>query len=240
MALFVVAVAFTLGCGDGSDGHGASADFAGEPEPASVASVVPVPPSMTPRDVAVVTVEGLGEIHIELLPSLAPASVANFIKLAGSDTYDGTLFHRVIPGFTIQGGDPNSKDDDPENDGRGGPGYGIQDEFSDVSFVRGIVGMARTDKPNSAGSQFFIVHEDARHLDGEYTVFGHVVRGIDVVDAMTLLPIDTEGANGPKSRPVDDLVISDIRIESSSASRDAEPAPQPAASGAGIEEWDEG
>ena len=113
-----------------------------------------------PHDVAVINVEGMGAIRFQLLPEIAPKTVENFKKLAGEGFYDGTNFHRVIPDFMIQGGDPASKDIDPRNDGHGGPGYTIEDEFSDYPHLRGTVSMANTGTRNSSGSQFFIVHAD--------------------------------------------------------------------------------
>ncbi|MCP3985753.1 MAG: peptidylprolyl isomerase [bacterium] len=182
-----------------------------------------------------------GEIRIELLPELAPKSVESFISLAEADLYDGTLFHRVIPGFMIQGGDPNSKDDDPANDGMGGPGYTVPDEFSQVSFVRGIVALARTAQPDSAGSQFFIVHEDSRQLDSQYTVIGRVTGGIDVVDTICRVPIDRVGADGPKDRPRNSVVLLDVRIEKTgSASASPDEASEPAEPSKNAREWDEG
>ena len=108
-----------------------------------------------------------GKIIINLLPDIAPETVRNFTKLAGTGFYDSTLFHRVIPGFMIQGGDPNSKQPDKSNWGTGGPGYTINAEFNPRSHLRGIVSMARSTDPNSAGSQFFIVTTDSTFLDGE-------------------------------------------------------------------------
>ena len=109
-----------------------------------------------------------GKIKFNLLPDIAPETVRNFTKLAGSGFYDGTLFHRVIPGFMIQGGDPNTKQPNKSNWGTGGPGYTINAEFNPRSHLRGIVSMARSTDPNSAGSQFFIVTTDSTFLDGEY------------------------------------------------------------------------
>jgi len=123
-----------------------------------------------------------GQIIIEMLPDTAPGHVENFLKLAGSGFYDGTLFHRVIPGFMIQGGDPYTKGTDKTRYGTGGPGYTIPAEFSDQPHSRGAVSMARSVDPDSAGSQFFIVVQDSRHLDGRYTVFGRVISGMEVVD----------------------------------------------------------
>ncbi len=115
----------------------------------------------------------LGNIEIKLLPELAPEHVRNFVKLAQSKFYDGTLFHRVIPGFMIQGGDPNTKDTNLKSQwGMGGPGYNIKAEFNSRSHLRGIISMARSQDPDSAGSQFFIVTSDSTFLDRAYTVFG--------------------------------------------------------------------
>lgn len=128
----------------------------------------------------------LGKITIEFYPDVAPNHVENFKKLARNGFYDQTTFHRVIPGFMIQGGDPNSKDADRSNDGQGGPGYTIAAEFSDIKHTRGIVSMARSSDPNSAGSQFFIVVKDSDYLDGKYSVFGKVIEGMPVVDQSTV------------------------------------------------------
>ena len=124
-----------------------------------------------------------GNISFDLLPDLAPETVRNFVKLAKEGFYDGTLFHRVIPGFMIQGGDPNTKDPNMKSQwGMGGPGYNVKAEFSSRSHLRGIVSMARAMDPDSAGSQFFIVTKDSTFLDREYTVFGQVKEGMDVAD----------------------------------------------------------
>ncbi|HJU13439.1 MAG TPA: peptidylprolyl isomerase [Candidatus Nitrosotalea sp.] len=131
-----------------------------------------------------------GNIVFELLPNHAPETVRNFTKLAKSNFYDGTLFHRVIPGFMIQGGDPNTKGTDKSKWGMGGPGYTIKAEFNPKSHLRGIVSMARASDPNSAGSQFFIVTTDSTFLDRQYTVFGEVKSGMDVADKIVNLPRD--------------------------------------------------
>ncbi|MGI0003691.1 MAG: peptidylprolyl isomerase [Candidatus Nitrosotenuis sp.] len=125
-----------------------------------------------------------GKIVFKLLPDLAPETTRSFVKLAQSGFYDGTLFHRVIPGFMIQGGDPNTKSQDKHRWGMGGPGYTIKAEFSSRSHLRGIVSMARATDPNSAGSQFFIVTTDSPFLDRQYTVFGEVTEGINVADSI--------------------------------------------------------
>ena len=131
-----------------------------------------------------------GNIVFELSPNIAPETVRNFTKLAKSNFYDGTLFHRVIPGFMIQGGDPNTKTPNKSKWGLGGPGYTIKAEFNSRSHLRGIVSMARANDPNSAGSQFFIVTTDSTFLDKQYTVFGEVVKGMDVADKIVNLPRD--------------------------------------------------
>ena len=132
----------------------------------------------------------LGNIQFELLSDIAPETVRNFIKLTKSGFYDGTLFHRVIPKFMIQGGDPNTKESDKSTWGTGGPGYNMKAEFNSRSHLRGIVSMARSSDPDSAGSQFFIVTSDSTFLDREYTVFGQVVDGMEVVDKIVDLPRD--------------------------------------------------
>ena len=142
----------------------------------------------------------LGEIEIEFMPDKAPGHVKNFTDLARKGFYNGTTFHRVIPGFMIQGGDPNTKDRNASRDrhGTGGPGYTIKAEFNDVPHKRGIVSMARAQDPHSAGSQFFIVVKDSGFLDRQYTAFGRVVRGIEVADKIVNEPRDAR--DNPKER----------------------------------------
>ena len=138
-----------------------------------------------------VTVEtNFGKIIFKLLPDLAPETVRNFETLSKSGFYDGTLFHRVIPGFMIQGGDPNTKSSDKSKWGTGGPGYMIKAEFNSKSHLRGVVSMARSTDPDSAGSQFFIVTSDSTFLNGEYTAFGEVIEGIEVADKIVKLSRD--------------------------------------------------
>jgi peptidyl-prolyl cis-trans isomerase B (cyclophilin B) len=171
-----------------------------------------------PHPAAVLEMEGLGQVRIELLPELAPETVAHFQRLAAEGFYDGTTFHRVIPGYVIQGGCPLTRDHDPRNDGKGGPGYTIFDEFSDYPARRGMVAMARKGLPDSAGSQFFILHGDAPALDGSYTIFGRVADGMDVVDAIAALEIDTYGRYGPRDRPYPrDARITRVTIEPTGA-----------------------
>ena len=136
-----------------------------------------------------------GNISFKLIPELAPETVRNFEKLAKEGFYDATLFHRVIPGFMIQGGDPNTKTDNKGSWGTGGPGYNIKAEFSSRSHLRGIVSMARSQDPDSAGSQFFIVTSDSAFLDREYTVFGEVTEGMDVADK--IVNLDKDGNDCP-------------------------------------------
>jgi len=131
-----------------------------------------------------------GNMEVQFFPDLAPNHVKNFIDLAKKGFYDGTLFHRVIPGFMIQGGDPNSRNPDRSKHGRGGPGYTLKAEFNDRPHKKGTLSMARAADPNSAGSQFFICVAPASFLDKQYTVFGEVVSGMDVADKIVSQPRD--------------------------------------------------
>ena len=139
-----------------------------------------------------------GTIKLEFFDDKAPGHVKNFKDLAGKNFYDGTTFHRVIPGFMIQAGDPNSKTDDRSSHGSGGPGYTIDAEFNDVKHERGVLSMARSGEPNSAGSQFFICVKDAFFLDGQYTAFGRVIEGMDVADKIVNEPRDSN--DNPKKK----------------------------------------
>jgi peptidyl-prolyl cis-trans isomerase B (cyclophilin B) len=178
---------------------------------------------------AFIEVEGLGTIQIELFPELAPETVENFEKLAAEGFYDGTTFHRVIPGFMVQGGDANSRNDDPRDDGAGGPGYTIPDEFSNAPHVRGAVSMANTGAPDSQGSQFFIVHADSQHLDHDYSLFGRVVSGIEVVDQITEVERDAAGRWGPKDRPIESIRMTRVWVApSGTAAALAETIEEPA------------
>lgn len=156
---------------------------------------------------ATITIKGMGDIKAELYPSKAPQTVANFTTLAREGFYDGLIFHRVIEGFMIQGGDPDGT-------GTGGPGYAIKGEFAengfenDIAHERGVLSMARKNKPmDSAGSQFFIMHQDAQHLDGLYAAFGKVTNGMDIVDKIAMTP--TNGSD----KPLEDVVIEKITID---------------------------
>ena len=153
-----------------------------------------------------ITMENGGVIEGELYPDIAPQSVRNFIDLASHNFYDGLIFHRVIPGFMIQGGCPDGT-------GMGGPGYCIKGEFffngfkNDLRHKRGVLSMARSSSPNSAGSQFFIMHQDAKHLDGQYAAFGKVTSGMDVVDAIA------STKTGPQDRPIVEQKIASITVD---------------------------
>ena len=131
-----------------------------------------------------------GDIELKFFPEVAPGHVNNFLELAKKGFYDNTTFHRVIPGFMIQGGDPNSKNPDKSSHGMGGPGHTVKAEFSEKPHKRGILSMARSANPDSAGSQFFICVKDSSFLDRQYTVFGEVVSGMDVVDQIVSQPRD--------------------------------------------------
>ena len=162
-----------------------------------------------------------GDIELKFLPDVAPNHVENFIKLAKSGFYNGTIFHRVIPGFMIQGGDPNTKDSLKKNAyGQGGPGHNVKGEFSDLPHKRGMVSMARAQDPDSAGSQFFVVVEESRFLDRKYTIFAEVVKGIGVADKIVALPrvMCQTGApipadKGPCDNPIDRVEMTVTIIE---------------------------
>ncbi len=154
----------------------------------------------------VALVTNFGTMLISFRPDKAPKTVENFVKLSLDHFYDKTKFHRVIPGFMIQGGDPNSKNDNPDDDGLGDPGYKINAEFNDLKHVRGVISMARSADPNSAGSQFFICHAAAPHLDGQYTAFGKLVDGLDVLDRICKVPLGVNRA-GQRTRPIKDVVV---------------------------------
>ena len=141
------------------------------------------------QEIAVIETK-FGKIEMELFADKAPGHVKNFKDLAKKGFYDGTIFHRVIPGFMIQGGDPNTKSDDRSNHGMGGPGHSINAEFNDTLHKRGILSMARSQDPNSAGSQFFIVVKKSSFLDGKYTAFGKVLSGMAVADQIVNAPRD--------------------------------------------------
>ncbi|MBR5060401.1 MAG: peptidylprolyl isomerase [Clostridia bacterium] len=150
-------------------------------------------------------IKDLGTVTLELFPEKAPITVENFVKLANDRFYDGLIFHRIISGFMIQGGDPTGT-------GMGGPGYSIKGEFlingvaNDISHKRGVISMARSRDPNSAGSQFFIMHKDGEFLDGQYAAFGMVTDGIEVIDKAA--SVKTDAAD----RPLEDVIIESVRV----------------------------
>jgi peptidyl-prolyl cis-trans isomerase B (cyclophilin B) len=148
-----------------------------------------------------------GKIELKFFPDIAPKHVNNFIELAKKGFYDGTIFHRVIPGFMIQGGDPNTIEADRSKHGIGGPGHNVKAEFSKKPHKRGILSMARSANPDSAGSQFFICVADSLFLDGQYTVFGEVVSGMDAADAIVSQPRD--GNDNPHERIEIKVVVSE-------------------------------
>jgi peptidyl-prolyl cis-trans isomerase B (cyclophilin B) len=138
-----------------------------------------------------------GDVTLKFFPDVAPIHVNSFIELSKKGFYNGTTFHRIVPNFVIQGGDPNSKDPDRSKHGTGGPGYNLKAEFNKKLHKRGILSMARSAHPDSAGSQFFICVADAPFLDGKYTAFGEVEKGMDVVDKIASQPKDS------RDNPVD-------------------------------------
>ena len=156
--------------------------------------------------IVTITMENGDMIKVELYPDIAPNTVKNFISLINHNFYDGTIFHRVIPGFMIQGGDPDGT-------GMGGPGYSIKGEFgqngfkNDLKHSRGVISMARSMFPDSAGSQFFIMHQDAPHLDGAYAAFGKVTDGMDTVDKIAGVATDYS------DRPREDQVMKTVTVE---------------------------
>ncbi len=165
--------------------------------------------------IVTITMTDGSQIVLQLFPSVAPNTVANFVELAASGYYDGLIFHRVIPGFMIQGGDPLGT-------GMGGPGYSIKGEFSsnnvqnDLSHTRGVISMARSGDPDSAGSQFFIMHADANYLDGQYAAFGEVISGIETVDTIAAV------ATNASDKPLTDVVIESITVDTKGVEYNAE------------------
>ena len=161
---------------------------------------------MAQNPIVTIEMEDGGTIKAELYPEIAPNTVNNFISLINKGYYDGVIFHRVIPGFMIQGGDPKGM-------GTGGPGYSIKGEFTrngfknDLKHERGVLSMARAMAPNSAGSQFFIMHKNSPHLDGQYASFGKVLEGMEVVDAIA------NTRRGPNDKPLTPQVMKKVTVE---------------------------
>lgn len=195
--LLAACMLLSLACAKGSEAPAASGQTTETKEDTNVDKTHPL---------ATITMQDGGVIELELYPETAPESVKNFISLANSGFYDGLIFHRVIAGFMIQGGDPDGK-------GTGGPGYSIKGEFkangveNDISHVRGVLSMARAQPYDSAGSQFFIMHQDGTYLDGQYAAFGRVTSGMDVVDKIAKTTTDS------KDKPYKDQVMATVRVE---------------------------
>ncbi len=162
--------------------------------------------------VATITVKDYGTMKVELYYEKAPNTVLNFISLANKGFYDGLTFHRIYAGFMIQGGCP-------EGNGTGDPGYSIKGEFSsngfdnDLVHERGVISMARSNHPDSAGSQFFIMHEDSPHLDGQYAAFGKVIEGLDVLDAVAESEVTINMSSGEMSTPVKPVIIESVSVD---------------------------
>jgi peptidyl-prolyl cis-trans isomerase B (cyclophilin B) len=181
------------------------------PEPATP-NTPAAAPNMTnnTNEVAVIKTSA-GEMVLEFWPDVAPKTVANFIKLSKQGFYDGTCFHRIIKGFMVQGGDPLTKDASKEAMwGTGDPGYKIDAEFNERSHQRGVVSMARSNDPNSAGCQFFICHGDASFLDRKYTAFGKLLKGDDVLEKIATTPVSSRG--GESSKPTVRVNVDSIKI----------------------------
>jgi peptidyl-prolyl cis-trans isomerase B (cyclophilin B) len=194
------------------------------PAPAPATETVAAAPAEKPdsyyKDKVVELETDLGTIAIRFYPDVAPNHVRNFIDRAEAGDYDGTKFHRIIPGFVIQGGDPNTRTDDTDSWGTGGSGPGVKAEFSSVHHARGILSMARSADPDSARSQFFICVDDAGALDNKYSVFGKVVSGMNVVDKIVA---------GPKGGPRGDMALKPVAIKKATVrpAKDNEKGPAP-------------
>jgi peptidyl-prolyl cis-trans isomerase B (cyclophilin B) len=168
-------------------------------------------PMSNSNEVAVIKTNE-GEMVVEFWTDAAPNTIENFKKLARQGFYDGTIFHRIVKGFMIQGGDPNSKDTAKESSfGQGGPGYEIKAEFNNHSHDRGILSMARGPDPDSAGSQFFICLAPVRRLDGQYTTFGKLIKGGDVLEKIGNTPVE-RNTQGEMSKPTKRVVIESVKI----------------------------
>ncbi len=168
-------------------------------------------PMNSSNEVAVIKTSE-GDMVVQFWTDAAPNTVENFKKLARQGFYDGTIFHRIVKGFMIQGGDPNSKDPAKENSyGQGGPGYNLKAEFNDHSHDRGVISMARGPDPDSAGSQFFICLAPVHRLDHQYTTFGKLIKGQDVLEKIGDIPV-TRNSMGEPSKPTKRVVIESIKI----------------------------
>jgi peptidyl-prolyl cis-trans isomerase B (cyclophilin B) len=169
-------------------------------------------PAANAKEVAVMDTTD-GQMVIEFWPDVAPKTVANFKKLSSSGFYNGTAFHRIMKDFMIQGGDPLTKDpNDKAHYGTGGPGYSVDAEFNDKQHVRGVLSMARSNDPNSAGSQFFIVTGEASFLNHKYTAFGKVIKGDDVLQKIAETPVEPNPMTGEPSSPTQRVEIKSVKI----------------------------
>jgi len=189
----------------------ASTPKAAEPAPPSPGAPAPAtattPPATSQAKEVAVLKTSLGEMVLEFWPEVAPKHVENFKALAKKGFYDGTAFHRVIPGFMAQGGDPNTKDESKRSQwGMGNPGFTVNAEFNDRKHVRGVLSMARSASPNSAGSQFFVCLGDAPHLDKQYTAFGKLIKGDDVLGKIAAVP------TGPRDVPQTRINLESVKI----------------------------
>jgi peptidyl-prolyl cis-trans isomerase B (cyclophilin B) len=191
VVVIIAAALFVSGCGTGNKAEsGSNIDQAASDY----------------NPIVTITMEDNEEIKIELYPTVAPNTVSNFVSLIENGFYDGLTFHRVIPGFMVQGGDPDGV-------GTGGPGYAIKGEFSSNGFEnnltheRGVISMARSMDPDSAGSQFFIMVEDAPHLDGDYAAFGQVISGMDTVDKIVQVDRNSQ------DKPLQDQIMVSVTVE---------------------------
>ncbi len=226
LPLFAIAAFTVAGCDTGTEG-GTNAtttkpaeNFSGN---VSIGKPAEAPPEVTqgqkaegtaapgatlPKDGEEVAVmeTSQGQIILKFFPKQAPKHVESFKNLSKKGFYDGTKFHRAVPGFMIQGGDPNTKTGEGQP-GTGGPGYNLKAEFNEIKHTRGILSMARSQSPDSAGSQFFVMHGDAPFLDNQYTVFGQVVSGMDAVDKIVSLP-----TSGESIQDMNQAVIKSVKI----------------------------
>jgi peptidyl-prolyl cis-trans isomerase B (cyclophilin B) len=169
-------------------------------------------PTMNASNEVAVIKTSEGEMVVQFWTDAAPNTIENFKKLAGEGFYDGTIFHRIVKGFMIQGGDPNSKDPAKENSyGEGGPSYKVKAEFNDHSHQRGVISMARSSDPDSAGSQFFICLAPVPRLDHQYTTFGKLIKGADVLEKIGDTPV-TRNSSGEMSKPTKRVVVESIKI----------------------------
>ena len=215
IALLVFLLVPIWGCGK-SGNQGTPTNFTSGKEEATAAPVSTEPQkqeeeTVNKNPIATILMADGKTMTLELYPDVAPNTVRNFISLANSGFYDGVTFHRIYAGFMIQGGDP-------DGNGSGGPGYSIKGEFSangvpnDLLHKRGVISMARATPPDSAGSQFFIMHKDNQTLDGQYAAFGMMTEGFDTLDQIASTPV-TYNMFGEKSVPLEDVVIESIRVD---------------------------